>query len=261
MLLAMIAADQPAPIEWLQPQIPEGLERIVLACLEKDPEARPRSVVDLAGLLAPFGTRDSEAVLARIARTATRTTRPPPLPSSIPGGPASRRNTVTSRVPSSVSTRAIVRSTPPLVAEAQSARLPGWALLVGGALIGVSGALTAALFLRPMPAAPAPVAATQPAAEPVAAGPAAPPTSPAPAPTAAPEPPAAAGTAATTARQPATPEAAAAQAPAPRPAPAKPKPKPRPLAEDTPEPTAEQRSTALKPEAKAPAKALFGSID
>ena len=47
MLLAMIAADQPAPINWLRPEMPPELEAMVFACLEKDPDRRPRSVVEL----------------------------------------------------------------------------------------------------------------------------------------------------------------------------------------------------------------------
>lgn len=153
-LFAMIAADQPAPINWLRPDVPEALEATVLACLEKGPDGRPHSVVELASALSPFGSGTAPNVASRVARVAMRNTRPPPLPSAAP--PALRPH---------FTTRAIVRSTPIALPEPpKSTPLPGWAMLAGGALMGTCAALAFALVLRQL--APTPLS---PAAVPVAA--------------------------------------------------------------------------------------------
>jgi eukaryotic-like serine/threonine-protein kinase len=52
---AAIAADAPVPLREVVPDIPQGLERIVLQCLEKDPAKRFASVSDLAATLVPYG--------------------------------------------------------------------------------------------------------------------------------------------------------------------------------------------------------------
>jgi len=52
---AAIAADAPAPLREVVADIPQGLEQIVLQCLEKDPAKRFTSVGDLAAALVPYG--------------------------------------------------------------------------------------------------------------------------------------------------------------------------------------------------------------
>jgi serine/threonine-protein kinase len=52
---AAIAADAPLPLREVVPDIPQGLERIVMQCLEKDPAKRFASVSDLAAILVPYG--------------------------------------------------------------------------------------------------------------------------------------------------------------------------------------------------------------
>jgi serine/threonine protein kinase len=156
-LLAMIAADQPAPIHWLRPEVPEALEAIVLSCLEKDPERRPRSVVELANAIAVFGSGSAPKVATRVARMAMRSSRPPPLPSNVP--PPQR---------SYAPTRAIVRSMPVAAPEPPSQALPGWAIVTGSALLGVCVALVIVLTLRP-PAATPVVESAQPVAAPTPA--------------------------------------------------------------------------------------------
>jgi serine/threonine-protein kinase len=155
-LFAMIAADQPAPINWLRPEVSEALEATVMSCLEKDPEARPRSVVELASALAPFGSGIAPNIASRVARVALRNTRPPPFPTASASLPRHY-----------VSTRAIVRSTPPAAPpeRAKGAPLPGWAMLVGGLLMGTSAALAFVLALRlQMPSTPPTPVATSVAA-------------------------------------------------------------------------------------------------
>lgn len=52
---AAIAADAPVSLREVASDIPQGLERIVLKCLEKDPTKRFSSVADLVTALMPFG--------------------------------------------------------------------------------------------------------------------------------------------------------------------------------------------------------------
>lgn len=60
--LMMVSADDPAPIRELTPEVPEGLERVVMRCLAKAPEARYQSVTELDEALAPFDEEESQAV-------------------------------------------------------------------------------------------------------------------------------------------------------------------------------------------------------
>lgn len=62
---AAIAADEPLPLREVVADIPQGLERIVLQCLEKDPAKRFASVSDLAATLLPYGPMRA----ASVART------------------------------------------------------------------------------------------------------------------------------------------------------------------------------------------------
>ncbi len=62
--ISMIAADPPAPLRLRRPDAPEGLEAIVLRCLEKDVSLRFQNVGDLVMALAPFApTRPGRELL------------------------------------------------------------------------------------------------------------------------------------------------------------------------------------------------------
>ena len=52
--ISMIAADPPAPLRLRRPDAPEGLEAIVLCCLEKDANLRFQNIGDLVAALVPF---------------------------------------------------------------------------------------------------------------------------------------------------------------------------------------------------------------
>jgi len=62
------ALEEPHPLRQTRPDVPEALERVVLRCLEKQPEARFATVADLAEALAAFGPADRAATMARLAR-------------------------------------------------------------------------------------------------------------------------------------------------------------------------------------------------
>lgn len=65
-LCAMILQDPAPSMRVRRPDVPPALDAIVARCLEKDPNRRPGSVLELAQLLAPFGTPIAHASVARI---------------------------------------------------------------------------------------------------------------------------------------------------------------------------------------------------
>ncbi len=67
-LLAAILQDPPPPLRQLQPDAPEGLERVIGRCLEKEPSARYADVAELTEALAPFGTASSRLSADRVSR-------------------------------------------------------------------------------------------------------------------------------------------------------------------------------------------------
>ena len=156
-LLAMISADAPTPLDTLRPDVPPDLETLVLGCLEKDPDNRPRNVVELVLALAAFASPEAQPAAARVARIVTRTTRPPTLPSMRPSLRPSQRSSalVHSRPPSRLASQMLTVSAP----EGR-----GLGMLFAGAGIGVAAALLTAILLR-QPAAPVAVAAEPPKAE------------------------------------------------------------------------------------------------
>lgn len=183
-VLASIAADSPAPLGHLQRDIAPGLESAVLQCLSKDREERFASIADLLVALRPFASGDAVAVLDRVSRS---TTRPPPLPGTIPTSrplpPPNQPRPIPLTEPRK---GAIVpMSRPPAAPEpAKQSYIAGAAAV--GAGVGAGVALVLAVLLRvsapvvvapAMPMQPAMVAAPGVAAAPVvtaAAAPAAP---------------------------------------------------------------------------------------
>jgi serine/threonine-protein kinase len=79
-LVAMIAADSPAPVTALRTDVPAGLESIILRCLAKDRRERFATVGELAVALEAYASPDLQTSVNRIVRTLVKSTRPPPLP-------------------------------------------------------------------------------------------------------------------------------------------------------------------------------------
>jgi serine/threonine-protein kinase len=65
-LCAAVAADTPPPARVLRPDIPQAVETLISACMEKDPSRRLPTVAHLAVGLAPFAPKRSETSIERI---------------------------------------------------------------------------------------------------------------------------------------------------------------------------------------------------
>ncbi|MGA7122785.1 MAG: protein kinase [Polyangiaceae bacterium] len=63
-----IATHSPPPIRRIRGDAPEGIEKAILRCLEKDREKRFQSVAELATTLAPFGTEHAADSAIRMQR-------------------------------------------------------------------------------------------------------------------------------------------------------------------------------------------------
>jgi len=67
-LCGMILQDPPRPLSELRPDLPPGLQQVVLRCLEKNREQRFNNVAELASALAPFGAHAAQRSAERISR-------------------------------------------------------------------------------------------------------------------------------------------------------------------------------------------------
>jgi serine/threonine-protein kinase len=84
LLLEIVEATPLRPRSY-RPDLPEGLERVVLRCLKKDRAERFANVAELAQALQPFAGADGAANVARISRTMGMAR--PPLASASAIGP------------------------------------------------------------------------------------------------------------------------------------------------------------------------------
>jgi len=86
-LCTSILTTAPRPLRELRPGAPEGLEKVLLRCLEKDPAKRYRNVAELAQELAPFAAPESVRHVGRISavlQKAGHSIRPPtPQPGTL----------------------------------------------------------------------------------------------------------------------------------------------------------------------------------
>jgi serine/threonine-protein kinase len=67
-LYMKIGSDPPMPVRKMRPDVPQGLEEVILRCLEKKPEQRYRDVGELCAALRPFAPEGSEISVRRVIR-------------------------------------------------------------------------------------------------------------------------------------------------------------------------------------------------
>jgi len=149
-VLVGIMSAEPEPVRSRRPDLPQGLERVILKCLAKDREQRYPTVAALAADLLPFAPRRSKVSLERISGimqaaglSATAIALPPSSDAAV-------------RTLAGAGTEASWGQT----ADVRSRKKPTWVLGGVGAvgILVVAGALYVVLG-RSDPAGPAPVLA------------------------------------------------------------------------------------------------------
>jgi serine/threonine-protein kinase len=202
-LCGMILQEAPPMPRELRPDLPEGLQAVLLRCLEKKRDRRYANVAELASALAPYGTRLAARSAERVSKVLSA------------AGISSRELDVTAPPSVGAATGSAWGTT-----QSKTSHRALWVTLGGAGVVLVAGA---ALFLRPGHAdAPDPrtSASAAPVSERTAPAPAPPPPAVVPAPLAAStasEAPAVAGASAT----PAPKSGSSKTSTRPRPAPAK----------------------------------------
>jgi hypothetical protein len=76
-LQSAIEGQQPTPLRKLRPDVPAGLDTLVLYCLEKNPDGRPPSVGHVASALGRFVAPDLAMVASRPSHDGSALTVPP----------------------------------------------------------------------------------------------------------------------------------------------------------------------------------------
>jgi serine/threonine-protein kinase len=166
-----IAARPPTALRPHRPDAPEGLERAIFTCLEKDRDRRFRNVAELALALLPFGSKRAKASVERIADTihvAGQSTTSL-APSTIALHPSASPNTQPMRVDTMPALgrttigRSGGRAMTGLIALAALLAVAGGAAALRRLAVG-AGAADPGLRLSGAPAASTPIEASTPAA-------------------------------------------------------------------------------------------------
>jgi eukaryotic-like serine/threonine-protein kinase len=61
-----IVTEPPPPVRDFRPDVPEGLQAVILTCLEKDRKKRYRNIAEMAVAMLPFGPRQSRATVEKV---------------------------------------------------------------------------------------------------------------------------------------------------------------------------------------------------
>ena len=127
-LLASVVADPPFRVSVFAPDVPEEVEAVVLACLEKDVSRRIGSVAELAMRLAPFATPEGAHQAARIERIARAA---PTTSSGFPAGLPKSTSTHPSLPPLSAPRAPMPSSAPAAVAFGRTGDLSATGPAIG----------------------------------------------------------------------------------------------------------------------------------
>jgi serine/threonine protein kinase len=147
-ILHHIATQPPIPLEAIEPELPGDLTEIVDRAVSSDPAARPASVEALASALAPFASREVWP-----APPEDSVPRPGELSSTMlardEAGPATPAAISGARTPGAAASAAVSTAddrvpAPAVAVSVVSARRPRTAVILGGALILIAAAVTAA---------------------------------------------------------------------------------------------------------------------
>ncbi len=65
-LITKVLSKPPAPLHEVRADLPEGIQQVVLRCLERDRNLRPQSAAELAAMLVPFGSASSQSSFVAI---------------------------------------------------------------------------------------------------------------------------------------------------------------------------------------------------
>ena len=68
-ICAMIVADAAVPLRWMNKDLPESLEKVVMRCLAKEPAERYQDVAELAAALRPFASNAGHVAAAQAVKT------------------------------------------------------------------------------------------------------------------------------------------------------------------------------------------------
>lgn len=69
-IMVAVARDAPMPMGHFRPDVPNALVDVIHRALEKEPSARPKSVVEFAHLLVPFGSAEAMRIFGDVQRAA-----------------------------------------------------------------------------------------------------------------------------------------------------------------------------------------------
>ncbi|MBX3231798.1 MAG: protein kinase [Labilithrix sp.] len=152
-LIARITSEPPVPVREQAPQVDARLERLILRCLEKEPERRYEDVAELAAALVPFANAD-DAAAERVRRTLLR--------------PRTERPAATVTAPRvEADANTVVPTERPATLTERSASRPLRFVLLAGAVVPLAAvfALTAASRVAPKAADPSVAPPSAPARE------------------------------------------------------------------------------------------------
>jgi serine/threonine protein kinase len=174
-LIVAVLHRAPESLKGARSDVPEGLESVVLRCLEKEPAARFANIPELATALAPYGRENANELVERISCSLDGRASAPSLASFAPASDP-RMSGPTLALPSSFTVASWTQSGATSEPARPSARRQLRPVLLGTIGLLVSFCIAGAVALsrggnaRPVgfaqPASPTPVAADRPRARP-----------------------------------------------------------------------------------------------